>query len=136
VAEHTHIPWTGYTYCPWWGCSKVAGAPECEHCYAADGASRHLHLHHIAAAAHGEWTGRFTRASEAYRRLPETKWKNPDFVFWSSMSDVFHEGVDLEWVEDGFQMVDATLHLTWLILTKRPGNCDARAAPPRSAMAG
>lgn len=121
MAEHTHIEWCDYSYCPWWGCTKVAGAPECDFCYAADDASRHLHPRHAAAAEKGNWTGIFTRSSEALRFAP-LKWKKPGFVFWSSMSDVFHEDVDPEWVDEGFDMVEGTPRLTWLILTKRPGN--------------
>jgi protein gp37 len=91
VAEHTHIPWTGYTYCPWWGCSKVAGAPECEHCYAADDASRHLHPRHTAAAEKGNWTGIFTRSSEAVRferRTGQERAKDFLLKWWGRFDDV------------------------------------------------
>jgi protein gp37 len=44
------------------------------------------------------------------------------FVFCASLADVFDNAVPAEWRRDLFKLVNATPHLTWLLLTKRPGN--------------
>lgn len=44
------------------------------------------------------------------------------FVFCSSLADVFDNAVDPVWRADLFELIRATPNLTWLLLTKRPGN--------------
>jgi protein gp37 len=46
----------------------------------------------------------------------------PFFVFCSSLADVFDNAVPAEWRRDLFKLIQATPHLTWLLLTKRPQN--------------
>jgi protein gp37 len=119
----TKIEWTDFTWNPWWGCSKIA--LECDNCYAAIFASRGLHSVHVGVAGKGEWTGIITRSGEKVWQAPY-KWHKPALVFTCSMSDFFHEAVPLDWLDDAFDVIERTPHLTYQILTKRPGNIARR----------
>lgn len=131
MAENSKIEWTDRTWNPWWGCSEIA--PECGgfgggpgRCYAAVFASRELHEAHAGVAVAGEWTGRFTRSSAAVWAAPFS-WKS-GLVFTCSMSDLWHEGVPLSWLDEALDTIDRTPWLTYQILTKRPGNIARRLA--------
>jgi protein gp37 len=115
----TKIEWTHQTWNPWWGCNHIA--TECERCYAASFASRGLHDAHAGIANAGNWTGEITRSSDKVWRQP-LKWKTAQRVFTCSMSDFWHEKVPLEWLDEALSVIDQTPHLTYQILTKRPGN--------------
>lgn len=140
------IEWTGKTWNPWWGCNEIA--PECgthapngSHglCYAAVFASRGLHKAHAGAAVAGKWTGQISRSGPNVWAAP-FKW-GAQFVFTCSMSDFWHEGVPLPWVDEALDVMDRTPDLTYQILTKRPGNVNRRLADlkrhlPRNAWIG
>src|SRR6185295_6708684 len=64
------------------------------------------------------WTGE-VRFVESALYLP-LRWKKPRRIFVNSMSDLFHEKVKDEWIEQIFHvMLEADQH-TYQILTKRP----------------
>jgi protein gp37 len=44
------------------------------------------------------------------------------------MSDFWHERVPLEWLDEALDVIEATPHLTYQILTKRPGNIARKLA--------
>lgn len=132
------IEWTDRTWNPWWGCDMIA--PECDHCYAAVNASRRLHTQHAGVAVRGQWTGLITRGSARTWRDPYG-WRPGTLVFTCSMSDFWHPRVPLEWLDEALDVIEATPHLTYQILTKRPGNIARRLARlkrswPRNAWAG
>lgn len=138
MGETTEIGWCDATFNPWWGCSKVAAG--CAHCYAEALSKR---------TGRAKWGPEGTRVltSEANWRLPR-KWNRAAAsdgerrrVFCASMADVFedwggpiydHRGavacqlaVPLSMADvraDLFDLIDATPHLDWLLLTKRPEN--------------
>jgi protein gp37 len=122
VGKDSKVTWTHHTFNPWWGCSKVPDDPACNNCYAAAFAKR---------PGHNVW------GTTAPRRLFEDKhWREPlkwdalaqtlgerHRVFCSSMADVFEARQDLdEHRERLWKLIDATRHLDWLLLTKRPQN--------------
>jgi len=115
----TKIEWTDYTWNPWWGCTKIA--LECQNCYAARLASRGLHSVHAGVAVKSEWSGLITRSSPAVWKAP-FKYRHGARVFTCSMSDFWHERVPLEWLDEALDVIQATPHLTYQILTKRPAN--------------
>ena len=49
-------------------------------------------------------------------------------MFCASLADVFDNQVPTEWRRELWELIDATPHLTWLLLTKRPQNI-ARMLP-------
>ncbi len=121
----TLIEWAHYTFNPWIGCTKIK--PECAHCYAAASDERHL----IERVSH------WGKDAPRYRTSP-SNWKKPLSwnrkaeregvryrVFCGSQMDVFEERDDLDaWRDDLWRLIDATPHLDWLLLTKRPENID------------
>lgn len=124
MTEDTKISWCDSTFNPWIGCSKVG--PGCDNCYAESMMDHRLHV-----AKWGPGNPR-TRTSEKNWRDP-LKWEreHEQFfaehgrrrrVFCSSLADVFDNEVDPKWRSDLFDLIDATPHLDWLLLTKRIGN--------------
>lgn len=139
MAENTHISWANDTFNPWEGCQKVG--PGCDGCYAEARNARY-------AGGGGEapnWgPGAPRRRTSASNWAKPLKWEreqaaviktwrtNPfahddcpmpqRFVFCASLADVFDNEVDPAWRRDLFDLIRATPHLTWLLLTKRPGN--------------
>jgi protein gp37 len=153
----TKIEWThppghppGQTWNPWHGCNEIA--PECGldaprnpqpvggGCYAARGDSRNLHPNHRGTAVKGKWTGLITYATQTHLESP---FHYPDgtFIFTCSQSDFWHEGVDLEKLDEALDVIDFTPWNTYLILTKRPALAIRRLAAlkrrwPKNAWAG
>jgi protein gp37 len=118
VTANSKIEWTDHTFNPWWGCVRVS--PGCEHCYAETFAKR---------------VGQKVWGVQAPRRFFGDKhWAEPlkwnreaekagerRRVFCASMADVFEDRDDLEPHRQRlFRLIEATPHLDWLILTKRP----------------
>lgn len=118
MAKNSLIEWTTHTFNPWWGCTKVS--PACKHCYAETFAKR------VGQTVWGKNSPR--------RFLSDQNWAEPlkwnaraqasgqrARVFCASMADVFEDRSDLlahrirQW-----HLIDATPHLDWQILTKRP----------------
>ena len=107
------IEWTDETWNPVTGCTKVSAG--CKHCY-----------------AEREWP-RMTRLAPAYagraftdvRCHPERleqplRWKRPRKVFVNSMSDLFHQDVPFEFIDQVFAVMALSKQHTFQVLTKRP----------------
>lgn len=121
MGDNTSIEWADHTFNPWTGCTKVSAG--CRNCYAEKWRARF---------GHGdEWGPRGWRVktSPANWRNP-LKWDRaakaagrPATVFCASLADVFEDRDELEpWREELFELIAATPHLIWLLLTKRPEN--------------
>lgn len=124
--KESEISWTTHTMNPWWGCARVS--PGCVHCYADTLASRW---------GHELWRRHGPRRpmSDQYWRQPLT-WNRkaadadgPVRVFCASMADVFedHPEPDVRAFQDSqrarlWDLIEATPHLVWMLLTKRPQN--------------
>jgi protein gp37 len=146
MAEST-ISWTDYTWSPWYGCTQVSMGPQgaCEHCYARNHSEFRFHRVVFGGPGRGEGT-RDVRADSAWREplrwereaaaskrawfAPEgapgggtgKPWPYSPFVF-PSMCDPFDNHPDLADPRCRFfDLIRATPNLTWLLLTKRPGN--------------
>jgi protein gp37 len=120
MGEKTAIAWTDHTFNPWWGCERVS--PGCQHCYAETFAKR---------------TGNDVWGKSADRRyFGDKHWAEPlkwnaaaerdgqlHLVFCASMADVFEDREShVPHRERLFDLIEATPHLTWQLLTKRPEN--------------
>lgn len=119
MGENTKIEWADHSWNPWIGCQKVS--PACDNCYAEAMNDRFKG---------GNWGPKAPR-----RRTSESNWKKPLSwnrkaeklgiryrVFCASMADVFDNAVPTEWRDDLWDLIRATPHLDWLLLTKRPQN--------------
>ena len=107
MGSTTRIEWTDATWNPVTGCSKVS--PGCKNCYAERVFPR-------------AYSGRkFTDVQCHPERLEQPlHWKKSRKVFVNSMSDLFHEQVPDEFIDDVFGIMALTPHVTYQILTKRP----------------
>lgn len=126
MAENSNIEWTDHTFNPWIGCQKVG--PGCDYCYAEAWDGRGLQ-------------GQATRwgPDAARTRTGAANWNKPRAwnaaaaksgkrarVFCASLADVFdnHPSILPDWRSDLWRLIQATPHLDWLLLTKRPGNIE------------
>ncbi len=111
MADKSEIEWTDATWNPVTGCTKVS--PGCKHCYAETFAERWRGI-----PGHHYEQGFDLRLWPERLQLPYT-WKRPRKIFVNSMSDLFHEGVPLEFIQEVFKtMVNAHWH-QYQVLTKR-----------------
>lgn len=120
MGEFTKIEWATHTFNPWIGCTKVS--PACDGCYAEA-----LMDHRYGRVEWGAGNDRL-RTGPANWRKP-IAWDKAaaasgerTFVFCASLADVFDNEVDELWRRDLMKLIEATPHLTWLLLTKRIGN--------------
>ena len=123
MGDKSAIEWTDATWNPIRGCSRVSEG--CRNCYAERVAARFSRrgqayegLARSGQVARSAWTGA-VRFIEDALMLP-LRWKAPRRVFVNSMSDLFHEKVEDEWIDRIFAVMALTQRHTYQILTKRP----------------
>ncbi len=105
------IEWTESTWNPVTGCTKISTG--CLHCYAERMAIRLRAMGQPAYARGFEVT-----LHPEKLRLP-LDWKKPSTIFVNSMSDLFHEDIPVEFIQDVFDtMREASWH-RFQVLTKR-----------------
>lgn len=112
MSDNSKIEWTDATWNPVTGCNKVS--PGCKHCYALTFAERWRGVpgHHFEQ-------GFDLRLWHERLRLPMT-WKSPKRIFVNSMSDLFHERVPFEFIQQVFKTMSACPQHQFQVLTKRP----------------
>lgn len=118
MAETTTIEWTrnddgtpGRTWNPVTGCSKVSDG--CTNCYAETIAERFR--------GHAAFPKGFDVQIRANKVNDPLTWRKPTRVFTNSMSDLFHDEVDREWIAEIFGVMAAARRHTFQLLTKRHG---------------
>lgn len=111
MATTSSIEWTEMTWNPVTGCTKVSQG--CKNCYAERMAKR------LVGMSNPRYRNGFELAlHDDLVDLPRN-WSRPRRVFVNSMSDLFHEGIPLPFIERVFAtMRDCPQH-TFQILTKR-----------------
>lgn len=133
MGKRTHISWADGTWNPWRGCTKISNGPlgACVGCYAETLVRGRLQ--------EDVWGDRpRKRAGAGTLDAPRLWNKNPvkhlwkgegdppadwrPFVFCLSLGDIFDNQVDPAWRAHAFQTMRETPNLTYLLLTKRPGN--------------
>lgn len=123
MGTNTKISWTEQTWNPLAGCSPVG--PECLHCYAATMAKR------LEAMGQAKYKGTAVRRGSVdvftgkinldYEALKAPlKRKKSTMYFVNSMSDLFHEAVDFEFIAKVFAIMGLAEQHTFQVLTKRP----------------
>jgi protein gp37 len=111
VADRSRIEWTEATWNPVTGCDQVS--PGCAHCYAKTFAERWR-----GVPGHPYEQGFDLRLWPDRLDQPR-RWKKSRTIFVNSMSDLFHEDIPFDFVEQVFEvMVDCEQH-TFQVLTKR-----------------
>ena len=111
MGNESKIEWTESTWNPVTGCTKISSG--CKNCYAERMAKR---LH---AMGQKNYRNGFKLTCHPESLNLPLCWKKPQVIFVNSMSDLFHEGVPLEFIEAVFStMRQADYHL-FQVLTKR-----------------
>lgn len=105
MGKESRIEWCDASWNPWYGCHKVSAG--CKNCYMYRDMARTPFNPHVV-----------TRAKPATFNAP-LKWKVPLKVFTCSWSDFFIEEAD-PWRAEAWEIIKATPHITYQILTKRP----------------
>lgn len=146
----TSIEWTDRTWNPIRGCSRVSEG--CRNCYAERMAARFSKpggpFHGYATSSTETITGRlFPGTNEAERRVVRgprwtgkvelvpkllrepLRWRKPQKVFVNSMSDLFHESLPDQAIDQVFAVMVRSPQHTFQILTKRPERMRAWFAP-------
>ena len=119
----TQIEWTDATWNPVAGCSIITAG--CTHCYAMEMAKR------LEAMGVEKYAGLTTKTRKGTvwngvvredREALSTpyRWRKPRKIFVNSMSDLFHEKITEDFILSVWQVMRATPHHNYQILTKRP----------------
>ena len=119
----TQIEWTDATWNPVAGCSIMSAG--CTNCYAMQMARRleAMRVDKYAGLTRRSgrrniWNG-VVREDAAALEIP-LRWKRPKKIFVNSMSDLFHDGVSEAFILKVWDVMRATPHHHYQILTKRP----------------
>jgi protein gp37 len=111
VSDHSKIEWTDATWNPVRGCKKIS--PGCKHCYAEAFAERFR-----GVAGHPYEQGFDVRLIPEKLSEPLT-WSRPRFVFVNSMSDLFQEDVEDDYILAVAEVMATANWHTYQVLTKR-----------------
>ncbi len=111
MAGASTIEWTEATWNPVTGCSQVS--PGCAHCYAKTFAERWRGI-----PGHPYEQGFDLRLWPERLAVP-LGWRKPRTIFVNSMSDLFHERIPFEFIEQVFETMRAAHWHTFQVLTKR-----------------
>jgi protein gp37 len=111
MSDKSTIEWTDATWNPVTGCTKVSAG--CANCYAETFAERFRGVpgHHFEQG--------FDMKIWPDRLEWPLLWKEPRRVFVNSMSDLFHEKVDDEFILKVFDVMEKAKQHTFQVLTKR-----------------
>lgn len=129
MAENSKIEWTDHTWNPWIGCTEVS--PACDDCYAkAMMDTRYGRVRwgageerSITSASNWRMPFRWSKAAAAAAK--------PATVFCLSLGDIWDNEVDPAWRRKALEVMEATPHLIYLLLSKRIGNAEKMCDPTR-----
>ena len=107
----TKIEWTEESWNPTTGCSKISIG--CINCYAERMANR------LKAMGNPKYKDGFRLKTHEECLLDPYKWRNARTVFVNSMSDLFHEKIDFDFVNKVFNVMNENPRHTFQVLTKR-----------------
>jgi protein gp37 len=113
MGAYSDIEWTESTWNPLTGCTKVS--PGCKHCYAERMALR------LQAMGQPNYVNGFKLTMHEHVLELPLRWKKPRMIFVSSMSDLFHQDVPLEFIQKVFNVMRRASWHTFQVLTKRSG---------------
>ena len=111
MAGQSKIEWTETTWNPVTGCNKVSQG--CKYCYAERLAFR---LNRMGNARYKN--GFEVTLHNDLTTLP-LRWKKPRIIFVNSMSDLFHEKIPVEFIQEVFKTMEQTPQHIYQVLTKR-----------------
>lgn len=119
MATKSAIEWTESTWNPITGCTKISSG--CKHCYAERMAKR---LH---AMGQPNYRNGFEVTCHPNVVGVPLKWKKPQMIFVNSMSDLFHNEVPAEFIDQIFSTMNQAHWHNFQVLTKRAGRLEKLA---------
>jgi protein gp37 len=124
------IEWTEATWNPVAGCTILS--PGCTNCYAMRMAARLSSMGQgkydsttRVSGGRSKWTGQIN-LDRASLSIPK-KWSTGKIIFVNSMSDVFHEDIPFDYLQEIFSVMESTPQHTYQVLTKRGDVLEDRA---------
>ncbi|HUT28392.1 MAG TPA: phage Gp37/Gp68 family protein [Sedimentisphaerales bacterium] len=111
MAQKSKIEWTESTWNPVTGCTKISIG--CRHCYAERFALR------LQAAGSRNYANGFQVTLHPHVLKMPLRWRQPRTIFVNSMSDLFHRGVDSDFIRKVFAVMVEASHHRFQVLTKR-----------------
>jgi len=111
MASQSAIEWTGSTWNPVTGCTKISAG--CLNCYAERMAKR------LKAMGQERYKNAFKLTLHPEALDEPYRWKKPRIAFVNSMSDLFHEDIPVGFIRDVFNVMNDNKRHTFQILTKR-----------------
>jgi len=111
MAQYSSIEWTGATWNPLTGCSKLSAG--CKNCYAERMAKR------LQAMGNPNYAQGFQPSIHEHLFEMPLKWKRPRMVFVNSMSDLFLDEFPDEVIKRLFNVMRRAHWHIFQILTKR-----------------
>ena len=112
MSENSKIEWTDATWNPVRGCTKIS--PGCAHCYASTFAER------FRGVPGSPFEQGFDLRLVPEKLTQPLEFARPRLIFVNSMSDLFHDGVPDEYIEQVARVMVASPWHTYQVLTKRP----------------
>lgn len=114
MGDKSTISWTDASWNPVTGCSKISAG--CLHCYAETLSLRQGWSKKAWTAANA---GENVILHRDRLELP-LRWKKPRKIFVNSMSDLFHENVPFDFIDEVFEVMSEAEQHIFQVLTKRP----------------
>lgn len=111
MASNSGIEWTDATWNPVTGCSKIS--PGCKHCYAERMA------HRLQSMGQANYANGFDLTLQPHMLELPLSWRKPRHIFVNSMSDLFHPGVPVDYIQRAFEVMRRAPWHRYQILTKR-----------------
>jgi protein gp37 len=111
MAANSKIEWTECTWNPVTGCTKIS--PGCRHCYAERMAKR------LQAMGQPNYRNGFRLTPHPHMLDLPLHWRQPRMIFVNSMSDLFHQGVPLDFIRKVFDVMQRASQHCFQVLTKR-----------------
>lgn len=111
MSNQSKIEWTERTWNPVVGCTKVS--PGCKHCYAETMAAR------LQAMGTAGYENGFKLTILPHRLSEPLKRKKSTVYFVNSMSDLFHEDVPEDYINQVMDVIEQAKNHKFQILTKR-----------------
>lgn len=111
MSQNSKIEWTDSTWNPITGCTKIS--PGCKYCYAERLSKR------LKAMGVSNYVNGFDLTLQPHMLDRPLKIKQPQNIFVNSMSDLFHEDVPFDYIQQVFGVMQRAHWHKFQVLTKR-----------------
>jgi len=126
MSASSEIEWTDATWNPVRGCTKIS--PGCKHCYAETLAER------FRGVPNHPYEQGFDLRLVPEKLAEPLKWGVPKTIFVNSMSDLFHQEVPTDYIEQVARVMELANWHTFQVLTKRADRLRRFLSTSRSAV--